>query len=339
MESCDETFCPVGADACASAGGGRGRGGRFPAAVRYRGWHLDQSPDRAVDCGQAYPSPLVGLYRDSDGNRRFAVVRGAQEGDFTLTARFKDGILGMSDPPHIRAGVLSTNIIPLHVYIARGDDTPAPLVDGNVVEEWMSEVNNIYRQVALKFVIIHTEYFTSIQSDNWRDITTQVVLTNLYSYTNVSSGLELYCVRSLPNNAMGKATFITKENQNNEDWYGIAINVSTNNLHPERTLAHEIGHTCGLDDIYLGIDWRAKSRSIKSSLAPYNWTGGNDTVNYLHSGQTYSNIVVRSLMHGFSTPANWDIPFVGMQGASGPSNSLFQLQPIGLDRMNRAPSH
>lgn len=85
--------------------------------------------------------------------------------------------------------------------------------------------------------------------------------------------------------------------------------------------------------------WRAKSRSIKSSLAPYNWTGGNDTVNYLHSGQTYSNIVVRSLMHGFSTPANWDIPFVGMQGASGPSNSLFQLQPVGLDRMNRAPSH
>ena len=278
------------------------------------------------------------IHQLSNGNRRFAVVRGEREGDFTLTARFKDGILGMSDPPHIRAGVLSTNIIPLYVYILRWS-SGQPIVDENEVRQWVEDANIIFRQVMMKCNVMKVEYIDKDLSDKWLSIGLKDgTATNLFSYANVTNSLEIYFTNLIDDGDSAGYSTMPFDGED-YDWYGIAISVSTANAHPGKVLAHEIGHACGLKDIYLGTNWQYESRSIKSTFSPYGWTGGNDSVNYLSTGLTYSNIVETLLMHGVATSGNWDIPFVGMQGASGPSNSLFQLQPIGLDRMNRAPSH
>ena len=66
---------------------------------------------------------------------------------------------------------------------------------------------------------------------------------------------------------------------------------------------------------------------------------GNDAVNYLPDGVSYSNVVETLLMHGFSTSESWDIPFWGMFGAISPINRIFQLKAVGLDHMNRELLH
>ena len=66
---------------------------------------------------------------------------------------------------------------------------------------------------------------------------------------------------------------------------------------------------------------------------------GNDAVNYLPDGVSYSNVVEALLMHGFSTSNSWDIPIFGMFGTISPTNRIFQLKAVGLDHMNREPSH
>ena len=274
------------------------------------------------------------------GRWRGVVAKGLQPGEFTLTAQFPDGILGMSDPPHIRAAVLEPKVIPLHVYIARDENIPAPLVDGNDVISWVKTVNIIYRQAAMRFALRDEDikYFTYEQSNNWRDMTTIEMLADLYSFTNVVTGLEIYCVRSLPHGVWGNATFIPPDHLIDDERYGIAIDVSPYNSNPALVLAHEIGHACGSDDI-LPYSPVSSSTPTKFLLGTQNWTGGDDAVNYLSDGMSYSNTITTLLMHGISTSSSWDIPYGNINGVTNSTDQALQQLPVGLRDMNRMPSH
>ena len=123
--------------------------------------------------------------------------------------------------------------IGLHCWIVADDggSTPHSLT---TISNNVAELNKIYSQVGMSFSVESISYTNSTHL-------TRIVYTNnlhiaeLCSLTNGTSGLEVYFIESITDRV---AAFCGNS--------GIAVGANYNRT----TLAHEVGHACGLKDIY-----------------------------------------------------------------------------------------
>lgn len=106
-----------------------------------------------------------------------------------------------------------------------------------------------------------------------------------------------------------------------------------------RTLAHEIGHACGLEDIYDEKQNLSLSDTMNPSISSLqgDWSGGSGRGYYKNA---HKELVKKLLMFGFTSDTKMDISFDRIYGVRGYLDTpIFDYMKTGLTNMNRQPEH
>ena len=193
-------------------------------------------------------------------------------------------------------------------------ETVSNLVDG---------VNEIYSQVCVKFAIDSI----SVTNDSYLanvHLTNQTQWVALSSIERNTGMLELYFVPSLEG---GATAFHSR--------LGIVVGPSAN----ARTLSHEIGHACGLPDVYVrhgGTSLRVQGLPSKDRM-PDDW-------GWYPSSVTHQQLLQRLLMYGVFSSSKADLSYGDIYGlhftqSSGAKTWYLDQAPVGFGRHgNRHPA-
>jgi hypothetical protein len=160
---------------------------------------------------------------------------------------------------------------------------------------------------------------------------------DITSYTNGTGGVEIYFVREFQGNDPPVGVY------EGQDGRGIVI--SSNAL--ASVLGHEIGHGCGLKDIYDskgGVS--VGTNLVKEAWEPQDWNSGPSPQYYVPSRA--QEVLVRSLLMygGALTFEAYDIPIGEVYGVKwGSTNYVAGQVKVGLENkhdgtpypMNRNP--
>ena len=274
-------------------------------------------PDEAIHWTKSNVN--VAFYAGRNTGRE-AVVRGVAPGDFTLEVTIDD--LPATYKPYIHGKVLEPTVTPVHVYIICSNNVPA--VGTGTVNAWVAEANRIYRQAAMSFYVAGVEHV--YDHEEWYTITTN--FTQMCSYANWTGGLELYCVNSIVR-ANGKHSDMNLVY--GDARRGMAVKANA----PPATLAHEIGHACGLRDIrYVHVDDNVSE--LRSGTS--NWSGGEGTGHHA-PGLKHAALVQRLLMFYMGVAQKADIAVGSVMGASVDLPDPYPVG-VGLNAMGtRNPVH
>ena len=162
----------------------------------------------------------------------------------------------------------------------------------------LETANKILSQSGMKIALnggIQTITATPIDG-YWNVVGLDEAFSNLCSTLSCPGGLEIYYVHSISAGASTNAGGL---------YTSVGMLISTGAA--DRTLAHEILHACGADDIY----WESKNHVVQLTDMVEENSQPDDWGRYsLDDGQVMpqSNIVQRLLMHGKSTSIKGDIP-------------------------------
>lgn len=231
-----------------------------------------------------------------DNRGRTVRVRGVSAGEVTLRAGLRS--FG-TDAPEFTVYVTPPQSVPIHAMIIKGQGGPAMTVDE--IQSMITVANEIYSQIGMSF------YLASCVTTNINDaanITEEQVpgrsnwwhgrLTDLMTGTG---GVECYFVDDIVD-AVGESAGINGLTSVK----GIVIckNASL------KTLAHELGHACGAQDIYLEHEPGGLSLNgeyISAERSRYDWNGGCDGhgaggARFYPHAQDLASIVRRLLMYG-----------------------------------------
>lgn len=143
------------------------------------------------------------------------------------------------------------------------------------------------------------------------------------SYANNTGGLELYCVGSMYVPGLHSDMRLPFGDSRR----GMAVSADAS----LQTLSHEIGHACGLSDMY---KYDAGDGLVSEEKAyPLNWSGGNGT-GYYSPTLSYRDLTHRVIMHNHDQT---DIPLYYL---SGMCESIRVQINVGLPTMGtREPAH
>lgn len=192
----------------------------------------------------------------------------------------------------LTANMVRSENVKLTCWIV-GEDGGKAIRTEESIFNLVEEVNGIYKQVCMRFAIdsifrTNSTYLANVH------LTNSVQWTELCSIGRNTDGLELYFVVKLG----GEATaFHTRG--------GIVIGPKANG----RSVAHEIGHACGLPDIYEESEDGSLFVSGKPTRErmPDDWGWYPPTV-------TQEDIVQRLLMYGYQSDAKADISYGDIYG-------------------------
>ena len=175
--------------------------------------------------------------------------------------------------------------IGLHCWIV-ADDEGSTSHSPTTVSNNVVELNKIYSHVGISFSVESISYTNSTHLTNIV-FTNDLHIAELCSLTNGTAGLEVYFIESIFDDA---DAFCGES--------GIAISKNCNRT----TLAHEVGHACGLKDIYLRDDETTLCVTGMPCKAwvPLDWGWYPDYV-------TQEVLIKRLLMYGLNTSDKGDI--------------------------------
>ena len=289
----------------------------------------------------------VSFVGNRNTGRLVAVKGGSTEGAFKLEVELE----GVNFPanPCIAGMVLDPKTVPVTVWIVRDDNGNNAACSEGRVQELLDGVNAIFKQCAMTFHVNGAIQYTNCEE--WLDIDfTNGWSGELESIRNIETatgGIELYFVRDFYIDGTIAGSLLGLE-----DTQGIVLRSGIS----ERTLAHEIGHACGLLDIY---PYRSVSNTLERVVTgpvtadrlPQDWGAGYYPPDLL---QAYL-ITYRLLMMGYEDPTittTCDIPLGSVYGTwFDRLPPLFEgdvvidvweqsLAPVGLNSMgNRQPCH
>ncbi|MFA5203678.1 MAG: hypothetical protein WC708_04655 [Lentisphaeria bacterium] len=256
---------------------------------------------------------------------RNVVVKGNSTGAFKLEV----DVGGVLNPkPYIKGMVLEKKMVDVHVYIVRKDDGTSPATTETAFSTLLSEANNFYAQVAIEFRQVGG--VTYIDKTDWLDVETTAdnwaEYKQLQSSHDGTGGLEIYCIDDLIGaNGANYSPGTTEA--------GLTIDDDANS----RTLAHELGHACGLADIYLSKDGTSLPDDlVKETWLPDDWSGGSAT-GYYSPDLKQKDLVQRLIMYGVGNSTKADFALGKVHGVD--RNGAATLIKVGLSDMNRQPQH
>lgn len=180
----------------------------------------------------------------------------------------------------------------LHCWIV-GDDDGRTSYSAGSVQDVVDGANQIFAQVALSFEV-RSLSFTNDTRLSDLDYSDAAQKNALCGVTNATGGLELYFIRHLE----GIPTAFSRRD-------GIVIGHRAN----VRTVAHEIGHACGLKDIYdraSGAEAAVDGAPSRDRM-PLDW-------GWYPPDTTHADVLKRLLMYGYASEAKADISLGDVYG-------------------------
>ena len=215
-------------------------------------------------------------------------------GEYTLEVEI-DGYDG--PPPFIKFKGVTETVTSVRAWIL-GDGRGYYSRTEAEVRAMFEGVNEIYRQAGMRFAVADVTY-TNMEGyldlkDN-ADYTTK--LRTICDIASNTGGLELYFVDSIKS---GQHIACNVKSGLNGSVFGIVASTNANAM----ALAHEIGHSCGLYDIYESHDGTllTVTGDISRGRLPDDW-GCNGDARYYPSGLDQVGLINRLLMHGFGPPS------------------------------------
>jgi hypothetical protein len=258
----------------------------------------------------------VSFYQNYNTGRS-AIIRGGDTpgSDFKLEITV-DG-LPSAYKPYIFGRVLASKSVQVRAYII-ADSNGVAAVSNSTVYAWIDEANRIYRQVATTFTLTSIENI--YDHDEWFDIDSSSKFDDMASYTNLTGGLELYCVGNMYANGLHSGLNLAYGDPRR----GLAVKADAT----LQTLAHEIGHSTGLFDMYEYDPGDGLVSEDKTN--PQNWSGGTNT-GYHTPSLIYRDLTYRVLMSApQETTARGDIPLYYLTGLL--NTNRIQVS-VGLNQM------
>lgn len=182
--------------------------------------------------------------------------------------------------------------IPVDVYAVAKQDGSAVTMSRGDFEELLSDVNAIFAQVALTFDL---RSYNVVSNDRMFSIESKSEFLDFLDSCPSTNGVPVYVFQTIEGDKEGFAL----ENE------GCCIEASAGG----RALAHELGHMCGLDDIYASVNTApegaiAEVVSVREELAkeerqPMDW-------GRYRRGTMQGDLIDRMLMcgHGYVNADN-----------------------------------
>ena len=193
--------------------------------------------------------------------------------------------------PSIKGKILEETTVKLFVWVVTDTNGNNPAFQRSKIDSWLDDVNQIYKQVGIKFEIDTTDGFNYIPETSYQIIETRDEGRNLVAYPQdpqhpgcprVKDGLEVFFVKKM---TFARGLSIPRD--------GIIIPEMKSHLNDINylTLAHELGHACGLHDIY-----HSKTRKTP----PYTTYSINNDINvnslWIKNDCTYEEIPSNATM-------------------------------------------
>ena len=258
-------------------------------------------------------------------------VNAAATGTFTLEADVRGLVI---TPPHVRphfsGAVLPAVTVPVTVWIVRKEDG-LPIREPTTIPELLTDANRILWQNGL--TLVQSGSYHLLNNTNWLNHIDVVnpANTNLSAMLNTTNSMgnavELYFVNMLEG---GDAAGVR--------WpEGIAI-AAGGDAH---TVAHEILHDCGLEDIYAESgEEGVLLEALTQQGVPADWGGG-----YYHSWLIQRDVIKRLVMRSNLGPletGGTDLPTGDVRGwhhsaGSGESSIILGPAKVGQSSIIRTP--
>ncbi|MBQ7253034.1 MAG: hypothetical protein IJS32_10610, partial [Kiritimatiellae bacterium] len=240
-------------------------------------------------------------------------------------------------PARLCGTVLEKKTVPVFLHIVRDDNGNNPAMTVTHFDELLAGANRIWEQAAIEFHRVGNVMYTN--RTDWQVIPTNdnnAVYGALQSWDSHTGGVEVYCVQRFNGTVRGRNWNI----QNSCAGLTIGTNATA------RTLAHELGHACGLKDIYTNRVSNGVSNSI-----PLSWRAGKSWVPRDWCMEApfggYGELMQRDmpprlLMYGLDGPGaaerRADIPAGRVYGVN--ASAKRELIHVGLSGMGtREPKH
>lgn len=176
--------------------------------------------------------------------------------------------------------------IPLDVYVVAEDDGSGASLGQAAFEEMLPTVNAIFSQVALSFEL---RSYNVVSNGEWNVIESRSEFLDVLDACPSTNGVPVYVFREI----VGPTSGITICDE------GCSIEVGAG----AGVLAHELGHMCGLDDIYASADnsdasnpnciseISAREDEAREEWLPMDW-------GRYPQGTTQGELIDRMLMNG-----------------------------------------
>ncbi len=209
-------------------------------------------------------------------------------------------------PPFIKFKGVSETVTSVRAWIL-GDGVRYSRTEAEV-RAMFDDVNTIFRQAGMRFVVSAVTY-TNIPSrlkiENDHNYT-----ANLREVCNIATGtngLEFYFVDEIDN----QNVLACNVPGANATILGIAVSTNAS----ANTLGHEIGHSCGLQDLYISDSATTNivMGNISQSRLPDDW-GTTSGAGYYPPALTQAQLIQRLLMYGRGIPTKYDLSYGDVYG-------------------------
>ena len=264
-------------------------------------------------------------------------VTPARTGTWTITANIA-GYDGGMPSFQFKAVEETTTMVYAYILGHDGDYRTTPTEVTNLI----AGVNEIYEQVGMKFEIATID--TPSINPDWLVIdagsVSRGIPLGICNLAQQTDGLELYFVHRI--DLDGTLAFNWRHNG---ERVGIILPAGANSL----TLAHELGHSCGLADIYV-VDPRKSGPRQPPVIGdkhfawmPGDW-GSTSTSEHFYQGNNHQNVIDTLLMLGTnlcdSDLSFGDIHGIWYQWVNDVKVYETSLAPVGVStHINRNPQH
>ena len=263
-------------------------------------------------------------------NGRTVQMTGTQPGDWSATVTIR---ASTTNTATLHGTILEKKVVPVFLHIVRDDCGQNPASTVEHFRSLLSGANQIWEQAGIEFQlagnVMHTNKTDWLVLSPDNDWETQDQLQAIDWHTG---GVEVYCVERFGEGGIEGLHFAPGDER---DGLTIAANATA------QTLAHELGHACGLQDIYITRTIAETTRSLpNTTLSPLFLVADycDDMPGCGYGPLPLHSLLRRLLMYGVKIDTAVDIPFGSVLGMNADASTAFI--PVGLTNLRtRNPEH